>query len=259
MTMPEPLTSRRISASACLIGGMLLGMCWLASGACSGGRASSCGNDGYRERRLAMVADQLRTRDITDRNVLRAMERVPRHLFVPAQVRAYAYSDCALPISHGQTISQPYVVALMTQLAGVRRGTRVLEVGTGSGYQAAVLAEMGAEVWSVEIICALAAQARERLRSLGYNKVRVKCGDGYRGWPGAGPFQAILVTAASVRVPPPLLEQLAPGGRLVVPLGTEFQNLVLIEKTEDGRLRRYEMHPVRFVPMTGEALEPGGK
>ncbi len=239
-------------------GALLLAACWLPFGACR--LACVRPADGARERarRLAMVHGQLAGRDITDRRVLSAMERVPRHAFVPRELRAYAYADCALPVSHGQTISQPYVVALMTQLARVGKDSRLLQVGTGSGYQAAVLAEMGCEVWSVEIICPLADRARRRLTSLGYGGVRIKCADGFRGWPGAAPFDAILVTAAPSRVPPPLLAQLAPGGRLVLPLGDTLQALVLIEKTSDGAFVRREVTAVRFVPMTGEASGEGG-
>ncbi len=256
--MARAFTLRPVRGVDRLLGALLVAACWLPFGACRVGCVRPSDGPGDRARRLAMVREQLVGRDIRDVRVLAAMEHVPRHAFVPAGARAYAYADCALPISHGQTISQPYIVALMTQLAGVGKGSRVLEVGTGSGYQAAVLAEMGCEVWSVEIVCPLAVQARKRLASLGYRGVRIKCADGYLGWPGAAPFDAILVTAAPSRVPPPLLEQLAPGGRMVLPLGETSQQLVLIEKAADGTLERHEVTAVRFVPMTGKAEGSAG-
>ncbi len=204
-------------------------------------------------RREQMVARQLRGRDITDERVLAAIQRVPRHLFVPENWRKQAYDDRPLPIGHDPTISQPYIVALMTQLARPETHSRVLEVGTGSGYQAAVLAELAAEVYSIEIVCPLAEEASERLRSLEYRNVTVRCGDGYRGWPEHAPFDVILVTAAPDHIPQPLVDQLAVGGRLVVPVGEFFQELLVIEKDPDGTVRRRSIAAVRFVPMTGEA------
>ncbi len=208
---------------------------------------------GFTRDRARMVETQLRGRDITDPAVLEAMGKVPRHRFVPPAYRGAAYADQALPIGMDQTISQPYIVALMTQLARPASGSRVLEVGTGSGYQAAVLAEMGAEVYSVEILCPLADAARVRLGDLGFGRVSVLCGDGYRGWSDHAPFDAILVTAAPPRIPEPLLHQLAPGGRLVVPVGAAWQELLLIERRLDGSFDRRSVLPVLFVPMTGEA------
>ena len=186
--------------------------------------------------------------------VLEAMRRVPRHEFVPASLAGRAHDDRPLPIGHGQTISQPFIVALMTDLAGVRAGDVVLEIGTGSGYQAAVLAEVGAEVYSIEIIEALATVVRERLERIGYGRIETRLGDGYYGWKEAAPFDAIVVTAAASHVPPPLVQQLKPGGRMVIPVGGggySFQYLVLIEKDADGRVTSRQLLPVRFVPLTG--------
>jgi protein-L-isoaspartate(D-aspartate) O-methyltransferase len=183
--------------------------------------------------------------------VLEAMRRVPRHLFLEPELRARAYDDGPLPIGEGQTISQPYVVASMTQALGLRGEERVLEVGTGCGYQTAVLAELAREVHSVEIVPALAARAREVLARLGYSGVRFRSGDGRLGWPEAAPFDAILVAAAPARIPPALLAQLAPGGRLVLPVGGADQSLVLVERTSAGLVQR-TLYPVRFVPLTGE-------
>ncbi len=191
--------------------------------------------------------------DSLDPAVLGALERVPRHEFVPRALRPEAYADRPLPIGEGQTISQPYIVAIMTQLLGVGPGARVFELGTGSGYQAAVLAELGARVYSVEIVPELASRARETLERLGYREVRVRAGDGYLGWPEAAPFDAILVTAAGDHIPQPLVDQLRPGGRLVMPVGPAFgvQQLQVLEKAADGRLSPREVLPVRFVPITG--------
>ena len=187
-------------------------------------------------------------------SVLAAMRKVPRHLFVPEGIRAEAYENRALPIGHGATISQPYIVALMTDLLDVQPGQEVLEVGTGSGYQAAVLAELGAEVKTIEIVEPLAAEASERLRTLGYEKVEVRAGDGYAGWPDAAPFDRIIVTAGADHVPNPLVEQLRPGGRMVIPVGSgpEGLQLSVIEKAADGRVRRKPLLPVRFVPLVRE-------
>jgi len=209
--------------------------------------------DRYREAREAMVAGQLESRGIGDRWVLDAMRDVPRHLFVPAHHHSRAYADQPLPIGRGQTISQPYIVALMTELAEVRPGDRVLEIGTGSGYQAAVLAAITDEVYSIEIIPELAAEAGARLAAAGY-EVEVRAGDGYLGWPEAAPFDAILVTAAAPRVPQPLLDQLAEGGRLVIPVGEGFQQLEVYRK-QGGAVERQPVLPVRFVPMVGQVRD----
>lgn len=206
-----------------------------------------------------MVALQLRERDIRDPRVLEAMGRVRRHEFVPAGLEPMAYDDDPLPIGRGQTISQPYMVALMTQAAAPALTDRVLDVGTGSGYQAAVLAELAGEVYSIEIVEHLARESRERLARLGYWNVTVRWGDGWKGWPEHAPFQAIILAAAPREVPPALLEQLAPGGRLVLPVGDGLeQQLLLITKRPDGSFDRRQVAPVRFVPMTGAAQAESG-
>jgi protein-L-isoaspartate(D-aspartate) O-methyltransferase len=208
----------------------------------------------FARQRADMVQKQLAARDITNERVLEAMGRVPRHRFVLPRWEAAAYDDDSLPINGGQTISQPYIVALMTQLADPKPGDRVLDIGTGSGYQAAVLAEIGADVSSIEIVPALAQEAATRLRELKYDKLEVRAGDGYRGWPDKAPFKAIILAAASPEIPKPLIEQLAVGGKLVLPVGQEggVQDLLVVTKQNDGSLLRKTVAPVRFVPMTGE-------
>jgi protein-L-isoaspartate(D-aspartate) O-methyltransferase len=212
--------------------------------------ATSVARDPYEAPRRELV-DALAAQGISDSATLAAMREVPRHEFVPEELRQYAYVNAPLPIGHEQTISQPYIVAVMTQTIRPRPGLRVLEIGTGSGYQAAVLARTGCRVHSIEIVAALAEGARGTLTRLGYDSVQVRHGDGYLGWPEAAPFDAILVTAAPEQVPEPLIAQLAPGGRLVAPVGGEHagQDLVLIEKAMDGTIRQRELLPVRFVPM----------
>lgn len=196
-------------------------------------------------------------RERLDPRVLDALGRVPRHRFVPAHLANVAYANRPLPIGHGQTISQPYIVALMTDLLRLRAGDRVLEIGTGSGYQAAVLAEMlgrnHPHVYTMEIIEPLATRARQTLAREGYGQVRVRLGDGYHGWPEAAPFDAIVVTAAATHIPPPLLKQLKVGGRMVIPVGPQFltQYLLLVEKQADGKVTTRQILPVRFVPLTG--------
>ena len=204
--------------------------------------------------RRKMVERDLKGRDITDPKVLEIMGRVPRQLFVDSSLRSQAYADHPLPIGEGQTISQPYIVALMTQILQIKPGERVLEIGTGSGYQAAVLAELTDQVYTTEIRESLTKQAAQRLKQLGYDKVQMKYGDGYFGWEEAAPFDAIIVTAAANHIPPPLIKQLQEGGRLVVPLGstTYFQTLTLLTKKE-GKTHIQHLMGVSFVPMTGEA------
>lgn len=211
------------------------------------------GDDYYAAARRRMVERQLADRDITDARVLEVMGRVARHRFVPEELCDQAYEDHPLPIGLEQTISQPYIVALMTQLARPTPDCKALEVGVGSGYQSAVLAELCEQVHGVEILQPLAEEAQKRLTELGYENVVVRCGDGYQGWPEHAPFDVILVAAAPDHVPQPLIDQLAPGGRLVIPVGRHFQALLLIEKRSDGGVNRTTVAPVQFVPMTGEA------
>jgi protein-L-isoaspartate(D-aspartate) O-methyltransferase len=201
-----------------------------------------------------MVDDQLRARGITDPLVLAAMLKVPRHLFVPSGIVNSAYEDTALPLTHGQTISQPFIVAYMTQALELKGGEKVLEIGTGSGYQAAVLAQIVKEVYTIEILPELAKRAEEVLTSLGYKNIHFKTGDGYLGWPEYAPFDAIIVTAAPDHVPQPLVDQLKRGGRMIIPLGRIDQKLLVIEKGDTGITRRSTI-PVRFVPMTGKAMQ----
>ena len=206
--------------------------------------------------RQDMVEDQIYARGVRDQRVLDAMARVPRELFVPEDLKPFAYEDRPLPIPSGQTISQPYIVALMTDLARPSRSARVLEVGTGSGYQAAILGELFKDVYTIEILPELGRRAEQTLAAQEYENVKVRIGDGYDGWPEEAPFEAIVVTAAPAEIPQPLLDQLAPGGRLVIPVGSYSQDLVLVTRTEDGFERR-SVSPVRFVPMTGKAEEGG--
>lgn len=215
----------------------------------------SSATDPYLQKRQDMVRDDIRGRGIKDGRVLDAMTKVPRHLFVGERLRRQAYADTPLPIGEGQTISQPYVVALMTEALHLKPGDRVLEIGTGSGYQAAVLAEMVKEVYSVEIRKGLAETADKRLKELGYKNVAVKYGDGYPGWPEYAPFDAIIITASVNHIPPPLLKQLKEGGRLILPLGSTvfYQTLTLVTKKKGGELAVEQMGSVAFVPMTGEA------
>lgn len=215
------------------------------------GVSCSTPQDGdFEQRRARMVQRQIEERGISDPAVLAAMRRVPRHLFVPPEIMDEAYEDRPLPIGYDQTISQPYIVALMTELLNVKRGGKVLEVGTGSGYQAAVLAEIVDSVWTIEILEPLARSAGDRLKKLGYGNVTVRCGDGYAGWKEHAPFDAIIVTAAAERIPPPLIAQLKEGGRMVIPVGPAFsiQSLFLVEK-QGGKITTHNVAAVRFVPM----------
>ncbi|MFQ5889175.1 MAG: protein-L-isoaspartate(D-aspartate) O-methyltransferase [Gemmatimonadota bacterium] len=212
--------------------------------------------DPYLEARLQMVREQIASRrwadPVTDTAVLRAMRTVPRHRFVPPELLRLAYADRPLPIGYGQTISQPYIVAAMTQLLELEPGDNVLEIGTGSGYQAAVLAEITDRVYTIEIVEPLARSGRERLEALGYESVTVREGDGYYGWREVAPFDAIVVTAAASHIPPPLVEQLKPDGRMVIPVGAPLQTqaLMLVNKRADGSVVQRNMGPVRFVPLT---------
>ena len=207
--------------------------------------------DVYKERREKMVKDQIEKRGVSDKLVLKAMRNVKRHLFVPEERMAEAYNDGPLPIGYGQTISQPYIVAYMTEVIQPKAEFKVLEIGTGSGYQAAILAEIVKEVYTIEIVTELANAATQRLKKLGYSKVKVKQADGYYGWKENGPYDAIVVTAAAEFVPPPLIEQLKENGKIVIPIGSPFmtQTLMLIEKN-GKKIKTKNLLPVRFVPFT---------
>jgi len=204
--------------------------------------------------RRHMIQTQLVPRNITDKWVLQAFEKVERHKFVSEDMQPYAYTDHPLPIGKDQTISQPYIVALMTQLLQLSKDDRVLEIGTGSGYQAAILAELAGEIFTIEIIDTLGRRAGNLLEELGYDNVSVRIGDGYQGWPEQAPFDAIIVTCAPAEIPQPLIDQLSEGGRMIIPVGTDWQELILVQNKE-GELSRERVIPVRFVPMTGKSAE----
>ncbi len=210
--------------------------------------------DYYRKLRMQMVEQQIIARGVKDQYVIKAMQKVPRHKFLPETEAPFAYMDEPRPIGEGQTISQPYIVAFMTEQLHLKPDYRVLEIGTGSGYQAAVLAEIVDSVFTIEIIPELARRAAECLKSLGYDNVVVKQGDGYNGWQEKAPFDAIIVTAAPPKIPPPLLEQLKNGGVMVLPVGEYVQELVVVKKSEQGMAMRNVL-PVRFVPMTGKVQQ----
>jgi protein-L-isoaspartate(D-aspartate) O-methyltransferase len=242
---------------ACCIS-LLLALSLAETEALSAGEAAECAPGQYAEEREKMVLEQIRARGIRDGQVLDAMRDVPRHCFVPRRLRADAYADHPLPIGSGQTISQPYIVALMTELLRVNPADRVLEIGTGSGYQAAVLSRLASRVFTVEIHPALAEEAGARLKALGYGNVAVRCGDGTLGWKEHAPFDAIIVTAAARDIPAPLVRQLKPGGRMCIPVGErlQVQSLVLIEKAQDGSVSKRSVLPVRFVPLLGGEESP---
>ncbi len=223
---------------------------------------SAAAGDGFQARRdemVALIEEDVRDtsaylkRAQLDRRVLAALARVPRHEFVPPNLVSRAYLNRPLPIGHGQTISQPYIVAIMTDLLDLEGGQKVLEIGTGSGYQAAVLAELDLRVFSIEIVEPLGHAARARLERLGYSAIELRIGDGYYGWPGEEPFDAILVTAAASHVPPPLVAQLRVGGKMIIPVGSRFttQQLILIERVSADEISTRQLLPVRFVPLTG--------
>jgi protein-L-isoaspartate(D-aspartate) O-methyltransferase len=252
-----PKIVHRISAFISLLFLLLIPACRPVSSPAPSPTAALVEDALYATMRERMVIETIQARGIRDERVLEAMRTVPRHLFVPEEERSQAYGDYPLPIGFGQTISQPYIVALMTELLDLKPGDRVLEVGTGSGYQAAVLASIpGVEVYSIEIIPELARSAEERLRELGY-KVTCKQGDGYYGWPEYAPFDAIIVTAAPDHIPPPLVEQLAVGGRMVIPIGPPggYQVLWKLVKQPDGELKAYNYGGVAFVPLTGPGVQ----
>jgi len=213
-------------------------------------------SDDYRTLRESMVRRQISARGVEDPRVLAAMGRVPRHEFVPRDLQPAAYDDRPLPIGEGQTISQPFIVALMTEVLELSPDDRVLEIGTGSGYQAAVLAELTDHVYTIEIIESLGRRAEQTLVRLGYDRVRVKIGDGYLGWEEHAPFDAIIVTCAPERIPRPLIDQLAEGGRMVIPVGPRHAQELVLAVKEKGQVRQQEIIPVLFVPMTGEHASP---
>ncbi len=249
----------RYASCLLVIAAIFLSAC--ASGvtsAPSAATANVAAQDEFAESREQMVSDQIQAREIHDPAVLKAMRRVARHLFVPDEYIHQAYEDHPLPIGFGQTISQPYVVALMSEALQLKLGDRVLEIGTGSGYQAAVLAEMGMKVYTIEIIPELADRAKAKLQSLDYTDVQVRAADGYWGWPEEAPFDAIVVTAAPDHVPQPLVEQLKPGGRLVIPVGPigAIQTLWQFRADESGALVAYNLGDVSFVPLTRSEATP---
>ena len=245
------LVSQLLIASAVSLGLLSVGGCDSSSG-----RTPEAAAADWQMQRERMVSQQIEARGVKDPLVLESMRSVPRHLFVPEASRQGAYSDTPLPIGDSQTISQPYIVALMTELLEVGPGSRVLEIGTGSGYQAAVLAGMGVDVYSIEIRQRLCERARELLTELEYTSVQVRCGDGYGGWPEAAPFDGIIVTAAPATIPPPLLDQLAEGAKMVIPVGDFYQELKVITRLGDD-FDEKSVIPVRFVPMTGEIERRG--
>lgn len=218
---------------------------------------TSFASDNFHDLRQRMVREQLAAsgRDVTNRRVLEVLGRVPRHEFVPEKLRADAYEDHPLPIGHGQTISQPFIVAYMTQQLDPAPTDRVLEIGTGSGYQAAVLAALVKEVYSIEIVEPLARRAEADLKRLGYTNIFVRAGDGYKGWPEAAPFDSIIVTCAPDKVPQPLIDQLKEGGRMIIPVGPLFEQQLVVLRKKAGRVSRESVMAVRFVPMTGKAEE----
>ncbi len=244
MTWPALRGHRRVAvrrlAAALLAAGLVCG--------------SAAAGDNYESERHAMVEQQIKKRGITKPEVLAAMEQVPRHMFVPDSLRSEAYSDRPLSIGQGRTLYQPYMVALMTSLLDLKHGDRVLEIGTGTGYHAAVLSRIAREVYSIEIVEPVADQASKRLSVLGYHNVEVLKGDGYRGWPGKAPFDAILLSAAPPSIPKPLLSQLRVGGKMVVPVGGFFQDLLVITKAADG-LEKRTVIPVRLSPMKGKVQD----
>jgi protein-L-isoaspartate(D-aspartate) O-methyltransferase len=234
---------------------LLLGACRPASETSSAQPNSNPANESVAQQREQMVRNQIQARGVRDRLVIDAMRKVPRHLFVPAHLMQQAYLDYPLPIGEGQTISQPYIVAFMTESLQLKGEGKVLEIGTGSGYQAAVLAEIVKAVYTVEIIPSLGNQADALLKKMGYENIQVKIGDGYRGWQEHAPYDAIIITAAPEYIPQPLVDQLRKGGRMIIPVGESYQELILITKQDEGTVRKKSLLPVRFVPMTGEAQE----
>ncbi|MGH9840877.1 MAG: protein-L-isoaspartate(D-aspartate) O-methyltransferase [Blastocatellia bacterium] len=238
---------------ALLLGGLLLFLPGCFDRQSSGEQKpkATLTEDDYKRQRLRMVEEQISGRGIRSEAVLAAMKKAPRHRFVPESYRHLAYADHPLPIGQDQTISQPFIVAYMSEAAEIAAGEKVLEIGTGSGYQAAILGELAKEVYSIEIIPELAERARQTLGALGYRNIQVKAGNGYLGWPGAAPFDAIVVTAAPDEIPKALVEQLAVNGKMVIPVGKMYQEMVILTKTKESLIEKRTI-PVRFVPMTGK-------
>jgi protein-L-isoaspartate(D-aspartate) O-methyltransferase len=234
--------------------GPLLLAAILAGAAC--GRSPKSPQESPSAARERMVRSQIAARGIKDPRVLEAMRTIPRENFLDGQYRSEAYSDHPVPIGGGQTVTQPYVAALMTELLDISSSDRVLEIGTGSGYESAILSKLARHVYSIEILPDIARKAQERLRALHCDNIDFRVGDGYRGWAEAAPFDAILVTAASRKIPEPLLDQLAPNGRMVIPVGDFYQELKVYSKAADGAVSEKSVLPVRFVPMSGEADKP---
>lgn len=230
---------------------LILGVCYFMDSQGGSRDMTETTEEAFAAMRQQMVQRQIESRGVKDPLVLDAMRSVRRHRYVPDNMRRYAYYDEPLPIGYEQTISQPYIVAYMTESLGLKGNEKVLEIGTGSGYQAAVLAEVVKEVYTIEIVEPLAERAEESLREEGYSNVHCRAGDGYQGWPEAAPFDAVIITAAPPRIPEPLIEQLKVGGRMIVPVGTLYQELVLLTKKKKG-VEKQRLLPVRFVPMTGE-------
>lgn len=238
MTYTQCLASGRAPALVPVLFGLLLGVA-----------AAQAPAEQYRDRRLRMVKEQIEARGVKHAETLAAMRTVPREMFMPEGVRSQAYDDHPLPIGFGQTISQPFIVGLMTELLDPKKNHRVLEIGTGSGYQAAILSRLAGEVYSIELVPELARSSAGTLRSLGFRNVTVREGDGYRGWAEKAPFDRIILTAAPPEIPRILLDELRPGGRLVAPVGVGVQDLVVVEKSADGKTSTRSVLPVRFVPM----------
>ena len=206
-------------------------------------------DSGWETKAIKMVNEQIIVRGVTDQDVLKVLETTPRHQFVPPEIAKYAYDDSPLPIGEGQTISQPYIVAFMTEILDMDSSHKVLEIGTGSGYQAAVLSPLVKHVYTIEIVKTLANRADSTIKKLGYKNVTVRWGDGYEGWPEEAPFDRIIGTAASPEIPRALIEQLKPGGTMVLPVGTKWQEIVVVTKSPTGKIRKKNVLPVRFVPM----------
>lgn len=218
-------------------------------------------DDWWKSKAKEMVREQIKNRGVSDERVLEVMKKIPRHKFVPERYKESAYMDSPLPIGEGQTISQPYIVGLMTSLLDIEGDGKVLEIGTGSGYQAAILSQLAEEVYTIEVIRELANMSKARLKKLDYDNVHVKWGDGYKGWPEHAPFDRIIVTAAPDKIPEELVKQLKPGGKMILPVGSNFQVLKVVRKTENGRIKKETVTGVRFVPMVhpDEPIPPDDK